>query len=281
MPPHSPRRTNSSRAKAAPIALLTDFGYRDHYVGAMKGVLATIAPAAQVIDLTHGVPPQSVIAGAIALQQSWRFFPKTTVFVAVVDPGVGTSRLPIAIDTRAGARFVGPDNGVLYLAASEAGIKRIVELRAAKYRLEDVSSTFHGRDIFAPAAAWLSRGTSIASLGPKLSHMRPLSIDPPTRRGMALEGKVIYVDGFGNLVTNIDRTTLDAFAASFRVTRLSVTITTGASMEIVQAYGDAPTGAPLATLGSFGFLEIAIRNGSAASAFELSEGASVRVIGST
>src|SRR5580698_7660662 len=92
-----------------PIALLTDFGYRDHYVGAMKGVIASIAPNARMIDITHGIPPQSVVAGALALRQSWRFFPKGTVFVAVVDPGVGTSRLPVAIDTRAGARFVGPD----------------------------------------------------------------------------------------------------------------------------------------------------------------------------
>jgi S-adenosylmethionine hydrolase len=281
MPPLSPRRRDFSRAKAAPIALLTDFGYRDHYVGVMKGVIATIAPNARVIDITHGVPPQSVMAGAIALQQSWRFFPKRTVFVAVVDPGVGTSRLPIAIDTRAGARFVGPDNGVLHLAASKAGIRRIIELRAPKYRLKEVSTTFHGRDIFAPAAAWLSRGTAITSLGPALAQMTPLSIETPTRSGDTVVGKIIYIDGFGNSVTNIDRATLDAFAASFRAPRLSVTIVNGASMEIVQAYGDVPTGVPLATLGSFGLLEIAIRDGSAASVFGLGEGAPVTVIVST
>src|SRR5580704_8132924 len=248
MPSRSPRRKTSSGTKSAPIAILTDFGYRDHYVGAMKGVIATIAPNARMIDITHGIPPQSVNAGAIALQQSWRFFPKRTVFVAVVDPGVGTTRLPIAIDTRAGARFVGPDNGVLHLAANEAGIRRIVELRASKYRLKEISATFHGRDIFAPAAAWLSSGTSITSLGPTLAGMTPLSIEAPTRSGQTLAGKVIYIDGFGNLVTNIDRATLDAFAASFRVPRLSVTIVNGTSMEIVQAYGDVPTGVPLATL---------------------------------
>ena len=280
MTPRSPRK-KSSRGAAAPIALLTDFGYRDHYVGAMKGVIAKIAPNARVIDITHGIPPQSVIAGAIALQQSWRFFPDRTIFIAVVDPGVGTARLPIAIDTRVGTRFVGPDNGVLYLAANDAGIKRTVELRASKYRLKEVSSTFHGRDIFAPAAAWLASGTPITSLGPTLKQMMQFSIETPTRRGNTIEGKVIYVDGFGNLVTNIDRATLDAFAASFRVTLLSVTISNGASMEIVQAYGAAPTGAPLATLGSFGFLEIAIRDGSAASVFGLGEGAPVKVIVST
>jgi S-adenosyl-L-methionine hydrolase (adenosine-forming) len=281
MPLRSPRRKNSSGTNSAPIAILTDFGYRDHYVGVMKGVIATIAPTARVIDITHGIPPQSVTAGAIALAQSWRFFPKRTVFIAVVDPGVGTSRLPIAIDTRAGARFVGPDNGVLCLATKDAGIRRIVELRASTYRLKNVSSSFHGRDIFAPAAAWLCLGTPITSLGPTLTQMTQLSIGTAVRRGKTLAGKVIYVDGFGNLVTNIDRATLDTFAASFRAPRLLVRIAEGTSMEIFQAYGDVPSGAPLATLGSFELLEIAVRDGNAASLFGLSEGAPVTVIVST
>jgi S-adenosyl-L-methionine hydrolase (adenosine-forming) len=270
-----------SRPQRAPIALLTDFGYRDHYVGVMKGVIATIAPNARMIDITHGIPPQAVMAGAIALRQSWRFFPKQTVFVAVVDPGVGSARKPIAIDTRAGARFVGPDNGVLSLAADDAGIRRIVELRASKYRLKDVSATFHGRDIFAPAAAWLSVGTRLTSLGPTLREITHLSIASAKRRGNAVEGKVIYVDGFGNLVTNIDRSSLDAFAACFRAGRLLVKIESGATMEILQAYAGAPTGVPLAILGSFELLEIAIRDGSAASHFGLGEGAPVTVIIST
>jgi S-adenosylmethionine hydrolase len=281
MPSRTPRRVNPAHSKTAPIAILTDFGYRDHYVGAMKGVIATIAPDARVIDVTHGIPPQSVTAGAIALAQSWRFFPKRTVFVAVVDPGVGTSRLPIAVETRSGARLVGPDNGLLYLAAKDAGISRIVELRAAKYRLENVSSTFHGRDVFAPAAAWLWSGTRITSLGPTLTEMTPLSIETAVRSGKTLVGKVIYVDGFGNLVTNIDRATIDAFAASFRATSLLVRINSGASMEIFQAYSGVPSGAPLAILGSFDFLEIAVRDGSAASIFGSGEGAPVSVIVST
>jgi S-adenosylmethionine hydrolase len=278
MPPRPSRRKNPSSAKSAPIALLTDFGYRDHYVGVMKGVIATIAPNARVIDITHGIAPQSVLAGAIALQQSWRFFAKHTVFLAIVDPGVGTERKPIAVETHAGARFVGPDNGLLSLAAREAGISRIVELRASKYRLSNVSATFHGRDIFAPAAAWLSTGTSIKSLGPAMKQIRQLRIPSPTQRGKTIEGTVIYVDGFGNLVTNIDRATLDSFAASFRAVRLLVRIGEGAPMEIFQAYAGAPTGAPLAVLGSFGLLEIAVRDGSAASFFGLGEGAPVKVI---
>lgn len=281
MPSRSPRPGTSSDSQTAPIAILTDFGYRDHYVGVMKGVIATIAPKASVVDITHGIPPQSVTAGAIALQQSWRFFPKRTVFVAVVDPGVGTSRLPVAIDTRSGARFVGPDNGVLYLAAKDAGISRIVELRAPKYRLKNVSATFHGRDIFAPAAAWLWSRVAISSLGPTIAQITQLSIGTAVQRNKTLEGKIIYVDGFGNLVTNIDRATLDAFAASFRAPRLLVKIAKGTSMEIFEAYGDVPTGAPLATFSSFELLEIAVRDGSAASVFGLGEGAPVTVIIST
>jgi S-adenosylmethionine hydrolase len=160
-----------------PIAILTDFGYRDHYVGAMKGVIASIAPGADVIDITHGIPAQSIVAGALALRESWRYFPPRTVFLAVVDPGVGSARLPIAIETRAGARFVGPDNGLLWLAAKEAGIAKIVKLTSPRHRLTNVSATFHGRDIFAPAAAYLWRGTSLSALGSALgSAIRPASI---------------------------------------------------------------------------------------------------------
>ena len=281
MPSRTLRRKRSRDAATAPIAILTDFGYRDHYVGAMKGVIATIAPEARVIDISHGVPPQSVVAGAMALKQSWRFFPKGTVFLVVVDPGVGSARKPIAIETRAGARFVGPDNGVMSLAANDAGISRIVELREPKYRLKNVSSTFHGRDVFAPAAAWLSTGTRLNSLGPAVDAMTQLALPTPTRRGNAIEGEVIYIDGFGNLVTNITGAMLEELAASFRASPLLVRIESGATMEIFQAYADAPTGAPLALPGSFELLEIAVRNGSAASFFELHEGAPVKVIAST
>ena len=267
----------SSRARP-PIAIVTDFGYRDHYVGAMKGVIAGIAPAAALIDLTHGIPAQSIIAGAIALRQSWRYFPKRTVFLAVVDPGVGTARLPIAIETRAGARFVGPDNGLLWMAARDAGITRAVELRAARYRLAGVSSTFHGRDIFAPAAAHLWSGVALRSLGPAVKELTELAIEQPERSGDMLAGRIIYTDGFGNLVSNLDRQAVERFAACFRRRKLLVRIESGAQMEILNAYGDAPAGAPLATFGSFELLEIAVRDGSAASFFGAGEGARVSIV---
>jgi S-adenosyl-L-methionine hydrolase (adenosine-forming) len=247
-------------------------------VGAMKGVIASIAPGAPLIDITHGVPAQSVVAGALALAQSWRMFPRRTIFLVVVDPGVGTARLPVAVQTRAGARFVGPDNGVLSLALEEAGPVRAVELRTPRYRLARVSATFHGRDIFAPAAAHLWRGVRLGALGPVLRDgLMPLELAAPREGVEELRGEVLYVDGFGNLVSNIGRDALARFAARFPAMRLSVRIDAGAPMEIREAYGDARKGAPLATFGSFELLEVAVRDGSAAKRFAAGPGAVVTV----
>ena len=263
-----------------PLAIITDFGYRDHYVGVIKGVIASIAPRATVIDVTHGVPAQSIVAGAIALRESWRYFPPRTVFLAVVDPGVGTARAPIAIETRTGARFVGPDNGLLWLAANQAGIKRIVKLTSTRHRLTNVSATFHGRDIFAPAAAYLWRGTPISALGPPLRPGSIVRLEPPRPLTSSREvhGEVIYVDGFGNLVSNIDRATVEEFSTHFRHKSLSVRISRGAAMRLHEAYGDAPKGVPLAIFGSFGLLEVAIRDGNAAMHFAAGTGAPVTLL---
>ncbi|HJU10868.1 MAG TPA: SAM-dependent chlorinase/fluorinase, partial [Candidatus Binataceae bacterium] len=194
-------------ADRSPIAILTDFGYRDHYVGVMKGVIAKICPRASIIDLTHGIPPQNVLAGALALQQCVDFLPPRTIILAVVDPGVGTERRPIALETKRGLRMVAPDNGLLSLAAKRAEIRRIVELRSPRYWLPIVSASFHGRDIFAPAAAWLSRGVPIAELGPVVQTMVELDVGVPlTKKPNELEGEIIYIDSFGNLITNISRT---------------------------------------------------------------------------
>ena len=272
------RSPTSRRGGDPPIAILTDFGYRDHYVGAMKGVIASIAPGARIIDITHGVPAQSIAAGALALAQSWRFFPPRTVFLVVVDPGVGTARLPVAVQTRAGARFVGPDNGVLSLALEEAGPARAVELRAPRYRRAPVSATFHGRDIFAPAAAHLWRGVKLDALGPPVrGGLTHLELAEPREGLEELRGEVLYVDGFGNLVSNIERDALARFEARFPGMRLSVRIAKSAPMRILEAYGDAHEGVPLATFGSFELLEIAVRDGSAARHFGARAGAIVTV----
>jgi S-adenosylmethionine hydrolase len=262
-----------------PLAIITDFGYRDHYVGAMKGVIASIASGATVIDITHGIPAQCIVAGAIALRESWRYFPPRTVFLAVVDPGVGTARAPVAIETRAGARFVGPDNGLLWLAAKEAGIAKIVKLTSPRRRLSRVSATFHGRDIFAPAAAYLWRGTSISALGPAMraTAITRLDLPRPVASAREVRGEVIYVDGFGNLVSNIGRRTAEQFGSRFRRKSLSVRIEGGGAVRILGSYAEAPKGAPLATFGSFDLLEVAVRDGNAAAHFAAGPGSSVSI----
>jgi S-adenosyl-L-methionine hydrolase (adenosine-forming) len=263
----------------SPLAIITDFGYRDHYVGAMKGVIASISPDTPVIDITHGIPAQSIVAGAIALRESWRYFPPRTIFLTVIDPGVGTARAPIAIETRAGARFVGPDNGVLWLAASDAGIKRIVKLTSTRHRLTSVSATFHGRDIFAPAAAHLSRGTPLASLGPPLRSIEKLELPRPVQSSRELRGEIIYVDTFGNLVSNIDRDRAAQLNACFRDKSLSVRIKrVTAAIPIVDTYAAVPKGAPLAIFGSFGLLEVALRDGNAATQFGAEPGSSLSLV---
>jgi S-adenosylmethionine hydrolase len=267
-----------ARATRAPIVLLTDFGYRDHYAGVMKGVIASISPQAPIIDLTHGIPPQQVLTGALALRESVNFFPRRTIFLGVVDPGVGTDRKPIAVETKRGFRFVGPDNGLLSLAAERTEVKRIVELRSMRYRMPKVSASFHGRDIFAPAAAWLWRGVPMDELGPRLGTMVQLALGLRViedQRG--LHGEIIYIDGFGNLVTNISRTAFERFARRFQQCTLSLRIKRRTSFALYKAYAEAAAGMPLAIFGSFDLLEIAVRNGDAAKYFDAALGAPVLI----
>ena len=262
----------------APIAILTDFGYRDHYAGVMKGVIASISPQAPIIDLTHGIPPQQVLAGALVLRESVNFFPRRTIFLGVVDPGVGTGRKPIAVETKSGLRLVGPDNGLLWLAAERAKIKRIVELRSPRYRLPKVSASFHGRDIFAPAAAWLWRGAPMGEFGPPLQTMMQLDAGGRVVQDQnELYGEIIYIDGFGNLITNISRTTFERFARRFQQCRLSIRIKRRTSLALYKAYAEAPQGAPLAIFGSFDLLEIAVRDGNAARHFNAALGLPISI----
>jgi S-adenosylmethionine hydrolase len=231
------------------IALLTDFGTQDHYVGVMKGVIAGIAPDVSLIDITHNVPPQSVLCGQLELKASVRYFPAGTIFLAVIDPGVGTARRPMALRS-AGYTFVGPDNGLFtpWLPGGEA-----VELANPSYRLRRVSHTFHGRDVFAPAAAHLSLGLALERLGPALSD--PIRLEPPAAQALpdgTIVGEVVYVDHFGNLVTNIHPAGEGVAHAQ------------GHALPLRRSYGSVQPGDLLALTGSEGALEIAVRDGSAA-----------------
>ena len=271
------KRGQKTSGVRGPIALLSDFGYHDHYAGVMRGVIASIAPAAPTIDITHGIAPQNVGAAALVLRESWRFFPPATVFVVVVDPGVGTNRRAIAVETDAGARLVGPDNGVLWLAAEQAGFKRAVELRTKRYFLSHRSSTFHGRDVFAPVGAHLWNGVSLLELGPLVTDMERLALPEPVADGDELVGTVIYVDTYGNLITNMPRSRVEALKARFPTGSLLVRIKGNVPIVVSRTYGDVPKNAPLALFGSFEMLEIAVREGNAAAMLAAGPGAEIRL----
>ena len=252
------------------FTLTTDFGTHDWFVGTMKGVIASIAPAANVIDLTHDLPPGDIRGGAFALAASHRFFPKGSIHVAVVDPGVGSRRKAIAVQT-AKSLFVGPDNGVLSWALAKEKIRAIHALENEAYFLQPVSRTFHGRDVFASVAAHLSRGVPIKKFGPALKDFVRLPWPRPRLRRGGVEGEVVYIDHFGNAITNLEGSLLrDSGRASCEVyaKRRSV-------CPLKTFYQEVPNKRPLALVGSSGFLEIAISGGSAEKALGLTIGTRV------
>lgn len=251
------------------ITLLTDFGLTDAYVGIMKGVILTINPLARLVDLTHHIPPQDIVAGALALRSAVTYFSPHTIHVAVVDPGVGSQRPALVVDSEHGL-LVGPDNGLLSLIGKRRSIRRIENQTLFA---QSVSSTFHGRDVFAPVAAHLSAGVGADAVGPLHSPMVELSLPLASWREDTIEGEVIYVDGFGNLVTNIEAAALAAFPAG----SLSTSVAGMGVIGPVATYATVAIGAALATIGSWNLLEIAVRNGNAAQHFAAGKGTSVRV----
>ncbi|MCC7416931.1 MAG: SAM-dependent chlorinase/fluorinase [Acidobacteria bacterium] len=255
------------------IALLTDFGTRDHYAGTMKGVALSICPDATLVDISHEVPPHDRAAGALELAAAYRYFPPGTVFLVVVDPGVGSSRRGLAVET-AEYRFVAPDNGVLTAALDGQTPRRMVDLSERSYARDVVSRTFEGRDRFAPAAAWLARGVDLSALGPAVRAIVRLDLPQPRQIERGVEGEVVRVDRFGNLVTNIDRRTLERFAPG----ALEVQVGPHQVARIVSTYADAPSGGVCALFGSTDCLEVAVNGSSAADRLALGRGAAVRVV---
>lgn len=255
------------------IALLTDFGVRDPFVGVMKGVILANFPHARIVDLTHEIEPQDVQAGAFALQGAWRYFSEGTVFVAVVDPGVGSTR-QMVYGVRESRLFIGPDNGILsyVLRADDPTWK----LHVDKFSLPERSSTFHGRDIFAPAAAKLAQGYPPEFAGDPLERLRNLDRPKPKLdKDGSLLGEVVSVDRFGNLITTIAREDLRAFAGGTPGI-LNITIGKQAVGKLLNTYSDGKPGEPLALVNSLGHLEIAVRDGSAAQVLGITRGAEVR-----
>jgi S-adenosyl-L-methionine hydrolase (adenosine-forming) len=237
------------------VTLTTDFGASDPFVGIMKGVIAGRAPAARVIDVTHGIPPQDVLAGALVLRHAVPYFPPRAVHVAVVDPGVGSERRPLCVET-AHALLVGPDNGLLSLAASPADVRRVIHLTEERFFLSPRSATFHGRDVFAPVAAALAAGARPGELGPEVPDLVRIDVPAVASEGRTIRGQVIYVDHFGNLVTNVAARDVPGRDVVVRIGDLRV-------RSVVPSYASVSPGEPLAALNSWGLLEIAVRDGSA------------------
>jgi S-adenosylmethionine hydrolase len=256
------------------ITLLTDFGSRDAYVGIVKGVVLGICPGARIVDLTHEVPAQAVRLGALLLRSAVGYFPDGTVHLAVVDPGVGSARDPVVVVTPR-AFLVGPDNGLLAPAAAALGAPVVRRLAREEFFRRPVSHTFHGRDVFAPVAAHLAAGTPPDALGPELPGLQPLALPEPRVEPTAVHGEVIYVDRFGNLVTNIDAAALHAF----RPQNLSVRIAATMVSPLVSSYAAVAPGAPLVLIGSWGTLEVAVRDGNAAAALRAGIATLVTVTG--
>ncbi len=268
------RRSKPAAAGAAPIiTLTTDFGTHDAFVGIMKGVILRAAPAVRIVDLTHSVPPQNVVAGAYALWSAARWFPPGTIHVAVVDPGVGSGRRALLIET-ADASFVGPDNGIASLAAPARAVRRIYDVSRSHVRLRPVSRTFHGRDVFAPVAAALAAGADPRTLGRPVQGIERIRPPRVRRRGGTLLGEVLWADVFGNLATNVTRA--DVEGAGFRGRRLSITIGDHV-VPLRPSYSSVPPNGGVAVVNSSDLVEIAVNHGSAATRFDAGAGTGITV----
>lgn len=253
------------------ITLTTDFGSHDPYAASMKGVIRNLCPAALLDDLTHEIPPQNLLEAALFIEQAAPCFPQGTIHVIVVDPGVGTSRLPIAVSA-GGQYFVCPDNGLLtlYLQVHALEAAHIIEHPA--FMQPVISATFHGRDVFAPAAAHLANGIPAAAFGPPLDTLDMLRLpEAAQRRDGALQGEIIHVDRFGNCITNIVQTMMPPPAARI------VCLPNGMQAAHAATYQSIPEGRPGFLFGSSGRLEIALRNNNAHKALGIGIGAPIAV----
>jgi S-adenosylmethionine hydrolase len=252
------------------ITLTTDFGLSDHYAGTMKGVILGIAPRAAIVDLSHDIRPYEITQGAYLISQAYRYFPKGTVHVAVVDPGVGSSRRPLLMEA-AGHRFIGPDNGIFSMIFSREKHK-VREITASRYFLSPVSRTFHGRDVFAPCAAHLAAGVRPAQFGKLIQdYLKPASERPIQTARRVWTGTVLHVDRFGNLVTNF---TVSEFP-DFTTRPFELSIGLVKIRRLALTFSECNPGEVFAISGSSGYLEIAVNQGSAARLLGCGPGAPV------
>jgi hypothetical protein len=249
-----PRRT---------VSLLTDFGTHSPYVGILKGVIWSQAPEANILDLSHEVSPFDVAEAAFLLETSWRWLPPRTIHVVVVDPGVGGPRKPILALGERGL-YVAPDNGVLSYVLASDSVTTVYELTEEHFWLKPVSSTFHGRDIFAAVAGWIASGVEPERMGEVLEKPLVLPLPRPRAEGSSLLGQVLHVDRFGNLVTNITRSMLETVLEKYGLKGFVASVGQEACQRHVEHYGQAEPGAVVSLFGSSGYLELSAREASAA-----------------
>ncbi len=241
------------------ITLLTDFGRADHFVGVLHGVIASIAPATRVVDITHEVPPFAIATGTFLLEQAWPYFPAGTIHVAIVDPGVGSERRPLLVSA-GGHHFIGPDNGLFSFLYGLSGVKVRV-LNQPRYWLPETSNTFHGRDIFAPVAAHLAMGITPARLGKRITDaQRTPALQPVRHSRRAWTGAVLHVDHFGNLITNYRVADFPAL----RQQAFGLTVGLEQTDLFASTYAACPPELLCVIPGSSGYYEVALANGSAA-----------------
>jgi S-adenosylmethionine hydrolase len=257
------------------ITLTTDYGTADHLVGAMKGVILGISPDAEIVDITHSVAPYDVLDAALTVNQASRYYPNRTIHVVVVDPGVGTARRPLVVS--AGLQFyIAPDNGVLSLVYErEKESLTVRHITADHYFLRPVSNTFHGRDVFAPVAAALSKTFQTASFGEPIEDFSRMGLPKPKVNGNIVKGIVLRVDSFGNLVTNL--TPEDVPSLSPENGAVKVRVGTKEIGKMVRTFADGAQDEPVALIGSSGFVELAMNRGNAAKALGANRGAEVTV----
>ena len=259
------------------ITLTTDFGYKDPFVGIMKGVILNINPLANIVDITHGISPQNIVEAAFTIETSFASFPSKTIHVVVVDPGVGSVRRPILVITDH-YYFVGPDNGIFSQIYNLSESLNVIQLTAEHYFMPQISSTFHGRDIFAPAAAWLSRGINVSNFGDPIDDYVNIPIPVPVMPSKnIIEGEAIYIDRFGNVTTNIKTQNIDELLGSKPEGKFRV-IVKGSEAPLKNYYSEAADDGLYSLINSFGYLELFEKKGNASSDFGIAVGEKVGVI---
>ena len=254
------------------ITLTTDYGTDDHLVGTVKGVILKINPDVTIVDITHHVTPFDLLDGALAIGAAYSYFPPKTIHVVIVDPGVGTERRPLLV-TGQNHYFIAPDNGVLSLVYERESNVVVRHANAEHYFLQPLSKTFHGRDIFAPVAAWLSKGWQTPAMGDEIQDYKKMALPRPKPGSAGVKGLVLKIDPFGNLVTNFRAEDLSSEAQNGG--GLKMQVGTHAVSRLVDTFARGKAGEVVAYLGSSGYLEIAINKGNAARTLSIGRGAPV------